>query len=71
VQRWEYLTVLAADLWLEHPYVLAVDEQAYARGECPYRIVLAQLGGLGWELVGVAGGHERATLFFKRPLRED
>ena len=70
-QRWEYCTVLAADLWLEHPYVLAMDEQTYTRGERPYRAVLAQLGGVGWELVGVAGGHERVTLFFRRPLVED
>jgi hypothetical protein len=71
VPRWEYLTMLAVDLWSEHPHVVGIDGQRFAHGERSYYLELAHLGGLGWALVGSTGTQSSLVLLFKRPLVED
>ena len=65
-QKWEYLTLMSKSNYGTTKYYINDQQQPTLKdGKLP--VIINQLGGQGWELVGLNEADKAQTYIFKRP----
>lgn len=66
--KWEYLTLESSSNYGTTKYFINGEMQPAIKNQ-PLHTIINQIGGQGWEMVGISSGGEAQIFIFKRALK--